>query len=320
MSFFQSKIYYQLMDGVPGVQPFILKEELENRKIAGQYTGAFVQSGGSLTRKFTSRILMIDEPLVFSEEKSGTPDSLYKRLLHSSQQFKDCIYTEIRFLQNKAIHFDFSKISNCEYNPYLNIIVDTSQSEETLFRNLSESKRRQIRMSQQAGATIKHATTEDEVRTFYNILRHLYRTKVKKPLYPYEFFLRFFRMKESGVILLAYHNDMIIGGILCPIFQKEEMYEWYIAGLDTELQKKRIYPSVMLTWEALRYASMNNIKQFNFMGAGKPDVPYGVRNFKSKFGGEIVETSRYFIIHKPLLYQAGKFLMNLGMGILLNSE
>ena len=320
MSFFQSPIYYELMNGVPGVEPFIHKEIKPDGSIAGQYTGTFIQSGSSLTKRFTSRILLIDEPLVFTEDIVKTSNALFHQLIDIDKQFKPCIYTEIRFIRHNPIHFDFSKIPHCEYTPYLNIVVDTSKTEEVLFNNLSESKRRQVKMSLKAGAVIKCATNEDEVKTFYNILLNLYRKKVRKPLYPLEFFIRFFNKKEAGVILLAYHNDKIIGGMLCPIFENKEMYEWYIAGLDVEQQKKKIYPSVLLTYEALRFASANNIQKFNFMGAGKPDVPYGVRNFKSKFGGELVETPRYVIAHKPLFYAIGKFVMTLGVGTYLNRD
>ena len=69
-----------------------------------------------------------------------------------------------------------------------------------------------------------------------------------------------------------------------------------------------------------RQTSVQHIKKFNFMGAGKPDVPYGVRNFKSKFGGELVETPRYVIAHKPLFYAIGKFVMTLGVGTYLNRD
>jgi lipid II:glycine glycyltransferase (peptidoglycan interpeptide bridge formation enzyme) len=41
------------------------------------------------------------------------------------------------------------------------------------------------------------------------------------------------------------------------------------------------------------------------MGAGKPDEPYGVRDFKAEFGGELVERGRFLCIRKPLLYKIG---------------
>jgi FemAB family len=170
MSFFQSQIYYDLLNGVPGVKPFIYKEMEADGTTAGQFIGAFIQSGNKLTKRFTSRILLIDEPTVFSHDVEKVSDDLYRQLLDIDKQFKNCIYTEIRFLQHHPLFFSFSQIPHCEYNPYLNIVVDTTKTEEQLFQNISESKRRQVKMSLKAGATIKCATTEEEVKTFYNIL------------------------------------------------------------------------------------------------------------------------------------------------------
>jgi lipid II:glycine glycyltransferase (peptidoglycan interpeptide bridge formation enzyme) len=42
------------------------------------------------------------------------------------------------------------------------------------------------------------------------------------------------------------------------------------------------------------------------MGAGKPDEGYGVRDFKAKFGGELVEHGRYLYLCKPMMYKLGK--------------
>ena len=82
------------------------------------------------------------------------------------------------------------------------------------------------------------------------------------------------------------------------------IYEWYIAGEDGKYPG--IYPSVLATWAAMDYANKKSIPIFDFMGAGSPDNNYGVRTFKSKFGGELVEYGRFIRINKPLLYQLGK--------------
>ena len=54
------------------------------------------------------------------------------------------------------------------------------------------------------------------------------------------------------------------------------------------------------------YGMKNNLPRFDFMGAGKPDEDYGVREFKSKFGGELVEHGRFLNVLQPLLYSVGK--------------
>jgi len=128
---------------------------------------------------------------------------------------------------------------------------------------------------------------------------------VKKPLPGEDFFLKF-RRSGPGVFLLVRYDERIIGGIMCPVFGKRVIYEWYIAGEDGKYQG--IYPSVLATWAAIEYAARNGIAFFDFMGAGSPDEAYGVRDFKSKFGGEQVEYGRYLKVFNKPVYSAGRMV------------
>ena len=93
---------------------------------------------------------------------------------------------------------------------------------------------------------------------------------------------------------------MIIGGILSPITPGKTIYEWYVCGLD-QLYKD-LYPSVLATWAALEYAATHGIPKFDFMGVGLPDRDYGVRDFKARFGGELVNFGRFARINNKAIY------------------
>ena len=51
--------------------------------------------------------------------------------------------------------------------------------------------------------------------------------------------------------------------------------------------------------------------RYDMMGAGEPGVPYGVRDFKSEFGGELVEHGRFLCVTQPILYKLGVFAVRL---------
>ena len=88
------------------------------------------------------------------------------------------------------------------------------------------------------------------------------------------------------------------------IFDQNAAYEWFVCGQDG--MYKHIYPSTMATYYAIKFASEKGLKYFDMMGAGAPgDGGYGVREFKMKFGGELVEYGRYKHICNPLLYKIG---------------
>ena len=103
------------------------------------------------------------------------------------------------------------------------------------------------------------------------------------------------------------HNGQVIGGSVCVLLPCKAIYEWFVCGLDGQI--KNVYPSTVATWAAIEYAATNAFPIFDMMGAGKPDEGYGVREFKSKFGGELVEHGRFLQICNPPLYKFGKFII-----------
>lgn len=169
---------------------------------------------------------------------------------------------------------------------------------------MSEQRRRQVKKGISNGAIICEAQSEQEICDWYKILHRLYREKVRTPLFSEDFFLEFHR-KEFGKYLLVKHEDMVIGGMMCPILKDKTIYEWYVCGLDEEYYRD-LYPSVMATYAAIEYVKKHHIPLFDFMGAGKPNEAYGVRDFKMEFGGESVEYGRFLCIRKPMLYAIGK--------------
>ena len=178
-------------------------------------------------------------------------------------------------------------------------------SREVMTSRIHESKLRQIRKAEAEGVEITEAQTSAEVTDFYRLLSDLYRTKVRTPLFPLEFFAKFVEQRR-GVLLLArkpsaQHSGQydLIGGMLCPRIEGKVLYEWYVVG-----------PAVV-TWAAMDYANRHGIPLFDLMGAGEPDVPYGVRDFKLQFGGELREYGRFLNIRKRLLYGLGKWVMTI---------
>ena len=81
------------------------------------------------------------------------------------------------------------------------------------------------------------------------------------------------------------------------------VYEWYECGLNAVYKEQ--YPSVMATWAGMTMAHESCCARYDMMGAGEPRVPYGVRDFKAEFGGELVEHGRFLCVSKPIQYKIG---------------
>ncbi|MGQ9644753.1 MAG: lipid II:glycine glycyltransferase FemX [Ignavibacterium sp.] len=274
-------------------------------EITGSLLAVCIREGKGVKGYFSRRCIVWGGPLVKKDEPHIVDELLntLNRIISSRT-----IYTEFRNL------FDMSSLQNVflkagyAFEERINYIVEIESVEENR-KNLNVNRRRQINKSIKSGAIIIEPENLQQIKQFYSLLKDLYKTKVKKPFPSFDLFKKFYELKENGKYLFVAYNGKIIGGIMCPVF-KDTIYEWYVCGLDSEFREQS--PSVMATWAAIEYAANNGLKYFDFMGAGKPNENYGVREFKSKFGGKEVRFGRYLRINNKLLYNAGK----LGLKIL----
>lgn len=264
-----------------------------------------VQKEQGIKGYFSRRGIVYGGPIIHPESSESL--SLLTKAVVDFYSNK-LIYLEIRN------YFDYSTLNSqftsagFKYIPWLNFHLGVLPAEQML-KSMSSSRSRQIKKAIKQDVSWKEAQSITEVEFFYEILQHLYITRIKKPLFPKQFFLNFFNQK-IGKFLIVYFKGKVIGGIMCPIIEGKAIYEFFVCGLDNEYKEQ--YPSVIATWAAMEYASQNNIPMFDFMGAGSPDEDYGVREFKTRFGGQLIEHGRYLNILNPILYATGK----LGLKIL----
>ena len=316
-TWFQTKEAYQFYSSVPEeMTPFAIG--VTDNKLTGVIVGYITNANNPIKQFLTRRAIIIGGPLLADD----ISDEALTALLMAIRQLGDkakgkknskavtiastpyTLHSTPIYIETRNFH-DYSKWRNVfeqcgfAYQPHLNIQVAC-----TAAHTMSEQRQRQVKKALKNGALIVEAQSEQEIRDWYQILSQLYREKVRTPLFSEEFFLQFYR-SGVGKYLLVKYEGKVIGGMMCPIFAGKSIYEWYVCGLDESYREH--YPSVMATYAAIEYAKQNGIPLFDFMGAGEPDIPYGVRDFKMEFGGELVEYGRYLCIRKPLLYKVGKW-------------
>lgn len=293
---FQTSEYFDFFNSVDDFSADVFAVVDDSEEINSLVVVTIQQEKG-LKARFSKRGIIYGGPLLTSN--SGAEklfqyivDYYKQKLIYiETRNFFD--YTEYKALLGKA---------GWSYTPWLNFQLQTENPDD-IKKNMSSSRWRQIKKGLKNGAEIKEAQNEGEVIAFYEILLDLYKTKIKKPLLPKSFFKAFYN-QSLGKYLLIYYEGKIIGGIMCPILSNKAIYEFYICGLDHEFRDQN--PSILATWAPIDYASENNLKYFDFMGAGSPEEEYGVRDFKSRFGGEEVEHGRFIYILNKSKYKLGK--------------
>lgn len=299
-NFFQSPQAFDLFQSVKGYHPSVFGT-IENNQVTGVLVSV-IQRENAIYGPLTSRSIIWGGPLITDIKDAHSLLNAYNEFTKSK-----AIYSQIRNLFDCSSLKPAFEANGFNYIEHLNFKVPTlGFSTEQLLLQMSKSKSRQIKKGLLTTEIIV-ATDQKEVDDFYFLLQKMYKERVHKPLPPKAFFDEFFRTtcKDGfGKYLLIKSGDKIIGGIMAPLLPGKAIYEWYIAGLDKEYKDQ--YPSILATWAAIEYGAKNNLNNFDFLGAGKPDQDYGVREFKSKFGGELVSYGRFEKVFNPLLMRIGE--------------
>ena len=302
-TWFQTKEAYAFYAANPNeMKPFAVGVN-EDNNLKGLVVGYITNEKNSLKQFFTRRAIIIGGPLLAEDISNEALSMLLTSLknlpsLQGGAGGRIPIYIETRNFHDYSRWKEVFETCGFLYQPHYDIQVHCNAA-----HIMSEQRIRQVKKAIKNGVEIAEASSEQEIRDWYRILSQLYRTKVRTPLFSEEFFLQFYR-NGVGKYLLVKHQGKVIGGMMCPILKSKAIYEWYVCGLDEEYRDQ--YPSVMATHAAIEYAKQNNLPLFDFMGAGKPDIPYGVRDFKMEFGGQLVEHGRFLCVRKPLLYRIGE--------------
>ena len=96
------------------------------------------------------------------------------------------------------------------------------------------------------------------------------------------------------------------------LLYKKYLYGWYL-GLE---RIRSLSPAEYLTWYEVEWAKKHSFELYDFGGAGWPHKPYGVRDFKAKFGGQLVHYGRYRKIYSPWRYFLAERAYNLARSAL----
>ena len=287
-------------------------ESRESRELRGVCVG-YVTVEKSVFKQFlTRRAIIIGGPCLADDATNEEVEELMlavRGLVVSGLGAP--IYIESRNFNDYSRWIDSFASAGFEYKPHLNFHVDTS-SVEVVEANLGKSRKRDIRTTIREGVSvvpigdlkleIGDLEREQKIQEFYAILEKLYKTKVKTPLFPVEFFLELSKHKDAR-FLLTELNGKIVGGTVCVAQEGKCLYEWFACGEDGVYS--HVFPSCYATYAGIRYAAEHYMPRFDMMGAGKPDEAYGVRDFKAKFGGKEVEHGRFLCVTNPLLYNMG---------------
>lgn len=297
-NWFQTDECLKFYGSLTFVEPFECSVERDGNT-KGRIVG-YIQKDGGRLKSFLSRRAIINGGPMLAEDIT---DSELETLLCKCRQLLkgNVIYAETRNFEDYGKFKGAFERCGWNYEPHYNFHIDTS-SPETVDEHLGKSRKRDIRTSLRDGASVSEAAGIEELQELYGILQKLYATKVKTPLFPFEFFEKLF-LSPWGKVFVVRYEGHVVGGTVCACGE-DTVYEWFACGEDGVA--KSVFPSTLATYAGIRYAAEHGFKRFDMMGAGAPgDGGYGVRDFKAKFGGTLVEHGRFKCVLNRPLYLVG---------------
>ncbi|BBE16230.1 tRNA-dependent lipid II--amino acid ligase [Aquipluma nitroreducens] len=299
---FQTPAIFDLYDKTPKYETVFCAALDSRNEIVGLNLAIIQKEHFGIFGQLSARSIIWGGPLI----KEENPEVLDLLLRKYKEQIHDkAIYTQFRNLwQWSASERSVFENNSYEYIDHLDILIDLKIDENKLFNNFHSGRRKNIRRAERIPLVFEQVVDASEIKQCELLVKETYK-RVKLPCPDKSFFDNAkTNLCENGMskIFAVKYQDQIIS-CRYELCYKDLIYDWYAGTSETHLDK---YPNDYLPWKILQWAKENKYSTFDFGGAGKPNEPYGVREYKLKFGGELVNYGRFEAIHKPRLMKLGK--------------
>lgn len=302
-TYFQSPAFFNVCQASVYSKPWYILARRQDMLVGVLLFFRQSQTNWPILSYLTGRSIIWGGPILADNEPPALLDGL---LGYYERQRPRVQYTQIRNLVDTDSYQLHYTQAGFTYDEHLDILIDLTLPEPELWKAVHSKRKNQIRRAEKEGCTVQVATAISDLNVSYTILQEVYH-RAKLPLPPVSHFEALLTQSNAygGLRLFTVvHENQIIACMFC-IVQGTWLYDYY-AGAFRHAYKK--FPNDLLPWAVFQWAKKQGYTQFSFGGAGKPGVPYGVRDYKKQFGGAFVNFGRYEKSHSGYLFELIKKL------------
>jgi len=301
-----------------GHYPQLFAAKNNNGQLLALLTPVQVTLHNGILRRLMTRSIAYGGVLYVQDENIKV--ALGELLRECTRKTKsDALFTELRNLSDVNPIKD--TLSDCGYifEEQLNYLVDVSGSPEQVMQNIGSRTRKNIRHALRKGKVVVELVSKpSQIDDWYDLVKKSYNL-ARVPLADISLFKAAYEVlspKGMARFYLARIGSVYVAATAELPF-KDVIYGWY-SGVDRTFASE--YPGELLMWEILCWGAENGYKVYDFGGAGKPDEHSGVRDFKAKFGGQLVNYGRNTKIHSPQLMRLSKLGYEIYRKLLLGNS
>lgn len=213
------------------------------------------------------------------------------------------LFTEMRNLADTSSVQPILQECGFRFEEHLDYIIDLNGAPEDLLRRIGPRTRKHIRQGLRRGhLQVREITSREDLPVCYSLLEKTYRAAAVPLAHPSLFESAFEVLQPLGMakFWLGTIGTTPVSTSVELLF-KDVIYGWY-GGVDRTYAEYS--PGELTMWHILRWGSEHGFRVYDFGGAGRPGETYKVRDFKAKFGGELVCYGRNICVHSPRLFRA----------------
>jgi serine/alanine adding enzyme len=288
-SVFHTSQMVRVWEAAKGHTPLPLAAVSKDGEILSLLLAVRVQTLPNVFCAVSSRSIWYAEPLCRDDDDSiESLDAIIAE--HDRVMGRRVLFTEVRPLHAAGPERIALERYGYQYLDYLNYVIDTTHSIEEVWTRTRKSARRSIRKGEQAGFQIRCLDSPECVDLLYDMLSLTY-GRAEVPLAHRSLFEAANRIlgPERMITFLAVYDGEKLLGIDAVLTFEDQVFSWYGGSL----RMTGVSPVDLLQWYEIAWTCEHGYARYDFGGAGWPNIPYGVRDFKAKFGGDLVNYGRY---------------------------
>jgi serine/alanine adding enzyme len=281
----------------------------EDERILALMIPVHITLMGGVLKYLTSRSVVFGG-ILCQENPEGRQALAALLQQYQRQSGRPSLFTEVRNISSLAGLRPTLLEAGFLYEDHLNYLIRLENNAENVLNRIGPRTRKHIRKSlKRKEVQIVEVKDRSQIANCYKLLSHSYHN-AQVPLADISLFYAAFdhlvdRQMAQFTLALV---DQEPAAVSIELLYKDVVYGWY-GGTNRKFNAQ--VPNEFLMWKILEWGCQNNYHVYDFGGAGKPNEKYSVRDFKAKFGGELVCFGRNTWVHRPLIL----YLSNVGYEI-----
>jgi serine/alanine adding enzyme len=302
---FQSGAMFKVYSKTKQCRPLGFIAKNDQGGILGSLVATTFMDAGVLVGKVVNHVSCRGGPLFASTGVGAIVGKLLiSKLLDAAGE--KSLYTRFYPMFDQPDQLSLFTSAGFSREDWLNYFVDLTIGKEALREKMSKHRRKGIRRAENLGLEVVDASSTGDIDTLYGLLTESH-NQARIPLQDrsmFEAMQRILVPNNMAKMMMAFRGETPIAARVALTFSGV-IYDWYAGSVP---EAEEVNANEFLVWRLMTWGHESGYSLLDFGGAGLPEEEYGPREFKRRFGGQLVNLGRYTIIHKPKML---KLIQNL---------